>query len=317
MVKEILRKAEVEEIAEWIIEKQQILLIGERGSGKTVLLQALLERMLGRRTTLMLDLAFVTDWPEFMQRFKDNLQQLGKENGTLFLHLKRFLETNPFPVVEQAENCIGWLEQFSKSIELTGLDVLFVLEDLDQETFLQDDLDAFCKALWSGRTCQLLVSTTRYTQLEGFVHYALAPLQELHFKTGLTHREVTFLEYAKGNMQFYQELQLQAAGEDTVEEVAAHVLQPYQRHFLLLKNRFTPMQWNLLCAMALDEVVPQPHAFDFLVKHYLGAASSVERALGNLKQSGFVQKGQEGWQLTDVYLMRWLQQVYGKTGNVQ
>lgn len=312
MAKEILRKAEVEDLADWVIEKRQIFLLGARGSGKSAVLDELLTRLKGRRTSLVLDLAFVSGWPDFMQRFKTSLQQLAKDNGTLFLHLKRFLEHNPYPLIEEEKSCTTWLESFSRSLEMTGLDVLLVLENLDQEAFLNEQVDAFAAALSSGRTCQLLFSSATDLGLKGFDVYALQPLSAAHFSSALDETEAQLLHYAKGNMQLFQELLLKRENEQTLKELAATVLKPYQRQFLLLKRRFTPMQWKLLCALALDELVPQPHAFEFLVKHYLGAASSVERALSNLKQTGFVEKVEGGWQLTDVYLMRWLQQVYGK-----
>lgn len=82
--------------------------------------------------------------------------------------------------------------------------------------------------------------------------------------------------------------------------------------FSLLRKRLTDLQWRLLKAIALQERVAQPHAFEFLVANKLGAASSVERALRNLLQTDLIIKEEEeGYRLSNTLLMRWIQSLYG------
>jgi len=72
---------------------------------------------------------------------------------------------------------------------------------------------------------------------------------------------------------------------------------------------FTSLQWNLLHAVALEEKVKYILSKDFLKRHDLGAASSVNTALQSLIKKEFIIQENDSYTLHDTLLMRWLQQI--------
>ena len=88
------------------------------------------------------------------------------------------------------------------------------------------------------------------------------------------------------------------------------VLERYHAIYYNFRKRFTDLQWKLLLAIACEERVLHPHAFEFLINYRLGAASSVERALRNLSDTGIIQNTPEGWKVSDIRFQRWLVQLY-------
>jgi len=67
---------------------------------------------------------------------------------------------------------------------------------------------------------------------------------------------------------------------------------------------------QLLVALAKEEG-PQVQLFssDFLRKHNLGSASSVQRAITRLLEEEVLEKADGGYQFTDVFFKRWLREM--------
>jgi hypothetical protein len=70
-----------------------------------------------------------------------------------------------------------------------------------------------------------------------------------------------------------------------------------------MQQLFTTLQWQLLLAIAKEELVRNPLSQEFSQQHMLGAASSVNSALQALVKKEFVVQESDGYTL----LMRWLQ----------
>jgi hypothetical protein len=77
--------------------------------------------------------------------------------------------------------------------------------------------------------------------------------------------------------------------------------------FSSMQQLFTTFQWQLLMAIAKEEMVRNPLAQEFSQQHRLGAASSVNSALQALIKKEFVVQEAEGYTLQDTLLLRWLQ----------
>ncbi|MDZ7848457.1 MAG: hypothetical protein U5L96_17845 [Owenweeksia sp.] len=68
-----------------------------------------------------------------------------------------------------------------------------------------------------------------------------------------------------------------------------------------------------MLAIAAEGRVAQPHSFDFLVNYRLGAASSVERALRNLSDTGIIHQAENGWRVSQIIFQRWIEWLYPRS----
>ena len=67
---------------------------------------------------------------------------------------------------------------------------------------------------------------------------------------------------------------------------------------------------QLLVALAKEEDTQvRPFSSDFLRKHNLGSASSVQRAITRLLEEEVLEKTDGGYQFTDVFFKRWLREM--------
>ena len=67
---------------------------------------------------------------------------------------------------------------------------------------------------------------------------------------------------------------------------------------------------QLLVALAKEEDTQvRPFSSDFLRKHNLGSASSVQRAITRLLEEEVLEKTDGGYQFTDVFFRRWLREM--------
>ncbi len=94
-----------------------------------------------------------------------------------------------------------------------------------------------------------------------------------------------------------------------LDETLAEVLQQESPLFSSYQQLLTSFQWKLLISMAREEKVRNPLGKDFLGKHGLGAASSVDAALKALINKEFIIREEKDYKLHDTLLMRWLQQL--------
>ena len=103
-------------------------------------------------------------------------------------------------------------------------------------------------------------------------------------------------------------------GIEQVKQVCDGQLNLQQVTFMQYRNLLSPIQWQLLVAIAKEGLVYEPQAQGFLQKYKIGAASSVKKALQALleKEMIFTIESTEktAYRIYNVFLMRWLQRTF-------
>lgn len=85
------------------------------------------------------------------------------------------------------------------------------------------------------------------------------------------------------------------------------ILKQESLFFSDLSKLLTPTQWQILRSIALEEHLENPLSNDFISKHNLGAASSVQTGLKKLMKVELVVSEDKQYFVQDVLLARWLQ----------
>jgi len=101
---------------------------------------------------------------------------------------------------------------------------------------------------------------------------------------------------------------------ETVKETCDELLLLQQTTYMQYRNLLSPIQWQLLVAIAKEELVTEPQAKDFLQKHKIGASSSARKALNALLEKEMVYSiettGKTAYRVYNVFLMRWLERTF-------
>jgi len=97
----------------------------------------------------------------------------------------------------------------------------------------------------------------------------------------------------------------------TVKKICEDQLEILHANFLQYRKLLTQRQWEVLVAMAKEELVFEPQSQHFIGKHRLGATSSVKRSLQSLIDKEMVctieTHNKITYRVYDVFLLRWLQ----------
>jgi hypothetical protein len=93
---------------------------------------------------------------------------------------------------------------------------------------------------------------------------------------------------------------------------AYQILQEQEIAYFNFRNLLTKRQWELLRAVALEEVVTAPTAQKFLNTYNLGSSAAVLRSLDALIQKEMIyfdydEEGKKFYKVVDVFLIRWFQ----------
>ena len=103
-------------------------------------------------------------------------------------------------------------------------------------------------------------------------------------------------------------------GIEQVKWACDEQLKLQQVTFMQYRSLLSPIQWQLLVAIAKEEFVTEPQAKGFLQKHKIGAASSAKKALDALidKEMVFAIESTEktAYRVYNVFLMRWLKRIF-------
>ena len=98
---------------------------------------------------------------------------------------------------------------------------------------------------------------------------------------------------------------------ETVQQECSNLLNEQSAIFLQYRNLLTPVQWNLLKAIAKEDKVYQPTAKQFVSKHQVGTTANVQRALEALITKEMIYKDQDKngnyYRVYDCFLSRWLE----------
>lgn len=311
---DLIRKKELESAYECIMARENITLLGPSGSGKSYLFRALSKKLSGRRTIFHLDFTGLFQFPDLVHRIREGFEKAGNQNAGLQYQMRRLHQEHPSHQIQGQKNLFEYLQTLMNAIFQGGQDVLICIEDPEYCEVVDLDLTAligaFQKMSAAANIQFLLISETPFSKTKNPM--VLQNPQANAIWPQVDDQHLAIMQYSKGNISFLK--RLKEHFEESERFDADRFFKSHHAHFLMLKNRFTDLQWRLLRALASEEQVAQPHAFDFLVKHRLGAASSVERALRNLSDSGFIIRNEAAYEIKDPLLHRWLQFLYFKKG---
>jgi hypothetical protein len=103
-------------------------------------------------------------------------------------------------------------------------------------------------------------------------------------------------------------------GIEQVKQVCDEQLHIQQVNFMQYRSLLSPIQWQLLVAIAKEGTVTEPQAQRFLQKYNIGAASSAKKALDALldKEMIFSIESIEKttYRVYNIFLMRWLDRTF-------
>lgn len=308
------RKEEFQQLFEAVVDRKDILLTGDAGMGKSFMVNQLINKLSGRRFCFELNLRGMQSSHELLYKLVNNVKEAAEDSYNLKYQLKRILDERPVPLHIDDEVFSGWLKDLLVGLQNVSLDFLFIFEDYDQwegKAPLQKAMRHFNGA----RNSQALITAAApQKELNSYLHVEITPLEEKDISESVRQQyESSFLKevlsLSGGNTLFFLELLENSEGQSP-RRTLRKVLERYHGIYYNFRNRFTDLQWKLLLAIASEGSVMHPHAFEFLIHYRLGAASSVERALRNLSDSGIIRHADKGWKVSDIRFQRWLVQLY-------
>lgn len=99
--------------------------------------------------------------------------------------------------------------------------------------------------------------------------------------------------------------------EEDVRNICSDLLSSQQATYIQYRRLLSPVQWQLLIAIAKEERVFQPQSKAFLAKYKIGTPANSKRALEALLDKEMIFQEEDlrnSWyQVYDVFLSRWLQ----------
>lgn len=97
---------------------------------------------------------------------------------------------------------------------------------------------------------------------------------------------------------------------DLVLKILNRILMENENNYYQIRNLITPLQWNLLKAIAIEENAVQIYSQLFLQKHHLGSAANVKRGIKALldKELVYLEAGKNiaHYEVNDKFLMHWI-----------
>ena len=103
-------------------------------------------------------------------------------------------------------------------------------------------------------------------------------------------------------------------GMELVKYVCDAQLNIQHINFMQYRNLLSPIQWQMLIAVAKEGWVTEPQAQRFLQKYNIGAASSAKKALDALLEKEMIYSIESmektAYRVYNVFLMRWLNKIY-------
>lgn len=102
----------------------------------------------------------------------------------------------------------------------------------------------------------------------------------------------------------------EACGEEEVKRSLRGMLASNEVIYREILSNVTASQKAVILALAKDKVVKSPTSGQFIKKHSLPSASSVQSALGILLKSGLVAKEEDGYRINDPLLRIFINNLY-------
>jgi hypothetical protein len=309
-MKTLIRPKKLEELYDAIMNRKNVYLEAPLGYGASFLLNRLEERLVNRRVYFRFTLNSSPKFNAFKGAFFAELEKHAQQRPNLSFQLNRFYQEKSFVTMQDFSGFYDCLNLLKDHLQQVGLDFLFVFEHIDEwnlgaeEKNLLDTLGELVKA----RNVQVLINSSASLKLPssiGLETYHLSKALPNDIWDSPSSTEHSLYDFSQGNLHLLNAL-ISKEKTEAQESIDA-LLKEVHPIFKLFRHRFTALQWKLLQAIAIEERVEQPHAFAFLVKYNLGAASSIERALQNLLTTKLIRRNESAYFIQDQLLMRWLQ----------
>lgn len=314
------RQGELNSLYNQIMVRDNILLFGSTGIGKSYFIKKLKGKLQGRRVCFYRSLRGIISTQQYLNELIRDMREVAKSHSNLDYQFRRFLESHPIYQYETLPQLNAWFHDLTVTLGQIGLDFLFIFDDIheweddDEIDFLYEHF----RILNQASNCQILLASNRNSsgKMENLKinPFPLGPIpMETIWEKPEDWQEKAY-QFSQGNTIFLIEIiQYCSKNDGDFASAKGDLMNDYHPVLGKIKKRFTKLQWRLLRAIAFEEIVEQPHSFDFLVRHKLGAASSVERALRNLHDSQMIIKTDQGWKLSNIIYQRWLQWLYSKS----
>lgn len=308
----INRSEEITILYDEVMARKSLFFHGPSGTGKTFLCHELMEKLKGRRVSFYLSIRAYGSLYQFLSKLHLAVKSTTRVHSNVEFQLRAFFDNNPVPETVDEKVFKKWTENLLVALQQVSQDFIFIIEDVDQYEG-KEDLSQLFKPFFSSRNSQILFTSRLYSEkyrTEGMRLKSLLPKQVT--TPLLDEYELSeLIEFTRGNTAFILDIvQEMESAKCSFHHARNLVMEAYQKVLYTFRNRFTDLQWNLIRAIAAEEVVEQPHSFKFLVKYQLGAASSIERALGNLTSTSVVHKNEHGYTVSNVVFLRWVQWLY-------
>ena len=101
--------------------------------------------------------------------------------------------------------------------------------------------------------------------------------------------------------------------QEDVRQICRSFISEQEPLFFQYRNLLTPIQWNLLKAIAREGKIYQPNSKDFIEKHKLGIPANIQRAMESLLNKEMLYKGNDStgayYTVYDVFLSRWMEKL--------
>ena len=309
-MKTLIRAKKLEELYDAIMNRKNLHLEAPLGYGARFLQNRLEERLVNRRICFRYSFHNIQKFELFKRAFFAELDKHAKEKQNLSFQLNRFYQETAVVTMNNFVDFYGCLKLLAEHLQQVGLDFLFIFEHVDEwDLGLQekDTLEAFSH-LAEARNIQILLNSSASLKVPAKLQLEKHPLAKVlpqDIWENPSAIEQKLYTFSQGNLKLLNSLI--ARKQTDPDHAIRELLQEVNPLFKIFQHRFTALQWKLLQAIAIEERVEQPHAFAFLVKYNLGAASSIERALQNLLSTKLIHRDSEAYFVLDPLLMRWLQ----------
>ena len=130
---------------------------------------------------------------------------------------------------------------------------------------------------------------------------------------GLVRNYVGELDIHTFYVQYFFNKLFDIEENNITDEIAKNLFQEILREkeyvFLNYRNILTKLQFNLLAAIAKEEVLSSPNASWFIKKYNFTQASSINKTLKSLLQKEMIYKENGGYKVYDVFFSKWLYQL--------
>jgi AAA+ ATPase superfamily predicted ATPase len=98
---------------------------------------------------------------------------------------------------------------------------------------------------------------------------------------------------------------------EIAKQVCRQLITEHEQLFFQYRNLLTPIQWNLMKAVAKEGKVYQPNSKGFIEKYKIGIPANIQRAIESLLNKEMIYKGNDDngtfYSVYDLFLSRWME----------